>query len=238
MKPGLVQTQGRGGPQTPQPMQNSVNYRNPYEFDTHQDFVSYADEEWERARSGAGPDRLRRINEYRQWANQNQIGAIRQQGRDVFNRNRMQRQLGDEAESFRQNLDDYKQDRVEGLLPTYQLAEERGTELSRESSSRRGLLFSGLAKKQEGEMRSNLAQELAQQKADINVEAETLARKKELAAAASSLDQQMRLLGEAENYYNISMQNQANRRRQLANLFGGIGYGIGSYAGSRSGGES
>lgn len=240
MKQGLMGRNPNQAQQNSQPINNRpAQYRNPYEFDTYDDFVDYAGEQWNRARSApAGQSRIDAINRYRAWANQNQIGAIKQRGKDQYNRKRMQRLLGTEADEFRKNIDEYKQDRVEGLLPTYQLAEERGTRLAREDSSRRGLLYSGLGKKQESEVRSNLAQQFAQQKADINVEAESLARKKEFAAAAASLDQQMKLLGEAENYYNIAMQNQVSRRRQLAQLFGGIGYGIGAFAGMGTEGES
>ena len=152
----------------------------------------------------------------------------KQQDEEEAKRKELMTNIRGEASDFRKNLGSYKEGLINDLMPTYRAAEEEGTRRTREGASRRGLLYSGLEKKQESANRGTLAATLAQQKANINNEAETLARKKESAAASAGLAESQMLMQQAEDYYNISMQNQLNRRKAMGSLFSGIGYAIGS----------
>lgn len=139
-----------------------------------------------------------------------------------------------EAEDFRANLPDYIRQRQGVLADTARMAEEQGVRRTREGFEGRGLLYSGLAQSGEAGLRGEIRTQLRRGQSEIAQSAEELARRKELAAAASGLEQASQLMNEAEQYYNMSMQNQIARRRAMQGLIGGIGYGIGSFIGSQN----
>jgi hypothetical protein len=139
--------------------------------------------------------------------------------------------LGQSADEFRQNLPQYTKERVSSILPKYEESLESGGKKIASSFARRGLLDSNVARKEIGQFRGKVGAEYAQQKADIGRESELLARKKEQEAAATNLETQGLLRQQAEDYYDLSMQNDIMRRRALGSFAGGVGYGIGAYYG-------
>lgn len=147
----------------------------------------------------------------------------------------IRREMSEDATKFRSGLDDYKRGKKSGLIGAYADATEQGVRRTRENYSRRGLLYSGLANRGETEVRGNIQGQFDRSMADINREAEQIADTKEQAAAAAGIEQATQLLNQAEQYYNISSQNDLARRRAFGNLASGIGYGAGSLIGSGGG---
>lgn len=145
----------------------------------------------------------------------------------------LQTTAAEDAKKFREGLSGFKQNQMLGLLPTFQKAEEEGARKTRENMSRRGLLYSGLAKKAEGSVRGELASQIASAKSGIAKEAEQIADAKDRAAAAMGLDMIQQLLGQAEQYYNISFENNLARRRAIGQIAAGVGYGAGALIGNR-----
>jgi hypothetical protein len=143
-------------------------------------------------------------------------------------------ELSADAKKFREGIGGYKSERVQGLLPSFGIAKEEGVRRTRENFGRRGLLYSGLGQKGEAETRGAVQGEFNRAVAGINQEAEEIATRKEKAAAALGLEQMSMLMGQAEQYYNISAENDIARRRALGNLASGIGYGAGAYFGNQS----
>jgi hypothetical protein len=141
-------------------------------------------------------------------------------------------EMTDDAKKFRQNIEGYTAGRVQGLLPSLQDAASEGTRRTRENFSRRGLLYSGMAQKGEAESTGAVKSEYARAVAGINAEAQKIATSKEKAAAAIGLEQMQNLMNQAEQYYNISSENDIARRRAIGNLAGGVGYGVGAYYGA------
>ena len=141
--------------------------------------------------------------------------------------------MGEEADAFREGLPDYIRDRQQTLTDTFRLAEDEGVRRTRENFGGRGLLYSGMAQAGEAGLKGELANQLASGKAAISSESENLARKKEYAAAAAGLEEAAKLMDSAEQYYNLSMQNDLLRRRNMTNLIKGVGYGVGAYYGSQ-----
>lgn len=145
---------------------------------------------------------------------------------------KLREEMFSDAKDFRSNIDAFKNRKTQGLLGDYSTAKEEGVRRTRENYGRRGLLYSGLAKKGEAETKGAIQGEYNRAKTQINQEAEQIADAKERAAAAVGIDQAQQLLGQAEQYYNLSAQNDLARRRAFGNLASGIGYGLGSIAGS------
>lgn len=139
-----------------------------------------------------------------------------------------------DAKKFREGLQGFKQNQFMGLLPSFQMAEDQGVRRTRENMSRRGLLYSGLAKEAEGQVKGQLATQIASAKSGISKEAEQIADAKERASAAMGLDMINQLLGQAEQYYNISFENNLARRRAIGQIAAGVGYGAGALYGTKS----
>ena len=137
-----------------------------------------------------------------------------------------------DSDKFAGNLDNYKREQFQGLLPAYNQALEKGTRNVREGAGRRGLLYSGLAQKGEREMRGQLASQMDRSKVAISQDARSLAMKKAAAATASGLQNAAMLMQQSEQYYNLSMQNQLNRRKALGAIAQGAGEAAGTYFGS------
>lgn len=138
-----------------------------------------------------------------------------------------------DAKKFRQDLEGFKQRQFTGLLPSFQIAGEEGVRRTRENVARRGLLYSGLAKKAEGSVRGELATQIAGARSSIAKEAEQIADAKDRAAAAMGLDMMNQLMGQAEQYYNISFENNLARRRAIGQIAAGVGYGAGALLGNK-----
>lgn len=145
---------------------------------------------------------------------------------------KIRREMSDDATDFRSNLESFKNRKKQGLLSEYSDAKEEGVRRTRENYGRRGLLYSGLASEGEAEIKGQIQGQYNEAKAGINQEAEQIADAKERAAAAVGIDQAQQLLGQAEQYYNMSAQNDLARRRAFGNLASGLGYGLGSIAGA------
>jgi hypothetical protein len=145
----------------------------------------------------------------------------------------LQTQMSKEAKRFQQNLPNYTAQQYQSLLPEYQRAQEEGLRSIREGSARRGLLQSGLRQGAEGNLRTQLAGELATSRVNINREAEQLARSKKEAASSVGLQMMTDNLRRAEELYNMQLSNQVARRQAFGQIASGIGYGVGSYYGSR-----
>lgn len=146
----------------------------------------------------------------------------------------IQREMKEDARKYRENLEYTRGQRMGGLLPEYQEAAREGTRRTRENYGRRGLLYSGLRKKGEGELKGKLASELARAQAGIREETERTAQMKEMAAAAQGLENASILMNQAEQYYNMSMQNDLARRRAFGLLGQGLGRAAGTYYGQQS----
>lgn len=150
---------------------------------------------------------------------------------------RIREEMASDADEFRSNLGAYKNRKKQGLIGDYADAKEEGVRRTRENYGRRGLLYSGLAQKGEAEMKGAIQSQYDRSVADINREAEQIADAKERAAAAAGIEDAQQLLNQAEQYYNLSAQNDLARRRAFGSLASGIGYGMGSIAGSGGGNE-
>lgn len=150
---------------------------------------------------------------------------------------RIRDEMASDADKFRSNLGAYKNRKKQGLIGDYADAKEEGVRRTRENYGRRGLLYSGLAQKGEAEMKGAIQSQYDRSVADINREAEQIADAKERAAAAAGIEDAQQLLNQAEQYYNLSAQNDLARRRAFGSLASGIGYGMGSIAGSGGGNE-
>lgn len=146
----------------------------------------------------------------------------------------IQREMKEDARKYREQLEYTRGQRMGGLLPEYQEAAREGTRRTRENYGRRGLLYSGLRKKGEGELKGKLASELARAQAGIREETERTAQMKEMAAAAQGLENASILMNQAEQYYNLSMQNDLARRRAFGLLGQGLGRAAGTYYGQQS----
>lgn len=151
---------------------------------------------------------------------------------------RQRLELSADAGDFRGNIDEYKKDRMSGLLEQAKYQSEEGAKKIREGFSNRGLLYSGFEPKKQSEFRGQIASELAKSRAGINKEAEDIARRKEMLAASVGLENFGNLMNQAEQYYNMAAENDLNRRRALGNVIAGIGYGIGSFYGNKNPSDS
>jgi hypothetical protein len=143
----------------------------------------------------------------------------------------LRKEMSDDAKNFRANIDGYKSEKIQGLLPSYDMAKEEGVRRTRENYSRRGLLYSGLGQKGDAEARGAVQGEFNRAVAGINQEAEGIATRKEKAAASIGLEQMGLLMNQAEQYYNMSAENDIARRKALGSLASGFGYAAGAYAG-------
>jgi len=146
----------------------------------------------------------------------------------------IRRELMEEAKRFRSGLPQYKREK-------YGIAAEQGREelnenlgLIRKSANSRGLLFSGLRQGAEAGSRAKTAAMLAQQKADINREAEDLASAKEYTAGTVGLAGYGDAIKRQDDLYQAQYERALQRRKELQGLGSGIGYGFGTYASYRN----
>jgi hypothetical protein len=143
--------------------------------------------------------------------------------------------LMDEASKFRQGLDRYKGEKygIAANAARDQLNET--TKTIRASANQRGLLYSGMRQGQEAGARGRMASILAQQRAEINKEAEDLAAAKDATAANVGLAGYDNAIKRADDAYNLASQNEIARRKALAQIGEGVGYGFGAMYKKREG---
>lgn len=142
-----------------------------------------------------------------------------------------EKEISLDATNFRKNIPDYTADQYRGLLPQARDTLDTGLNTIRVGSNNRGMLFSGLREHGEQSLRSDLASMLAAQQRNINQEAEEIATAKEKTAASTGLATFGRNLENSERLFNLRLENAINRRRALADLGAGLGYGAGAFAG-------
>lgn len=145
----------------------------------------------------------------------------------------LRKKLAGEAADFRANLPKYKQQQYTVSANTGRDEMQKQLRQIRNAANSRGMFFSGLRAGAEGDARTRMAAILAQQKADINREADDLATAKEEQAAQVGLagfgDAQQR----AQSAYQLALQNEIARRQGFESLGKGVGYGFGAYYGSK-----
>lgn len=142
--------------------------------------------------------------------------------------------LSGEAKSFRSGLPRYKEEKY-GMAAGAGRDQLEGTvDTIRKSANQRGLLYSGMREGQEAGARSRMASILAAQRAEINREAEELASAKDASAASVGLSGYDAAIKRADDTYNQQLANEIARRKALAQIGEGVGYGFGAYFGKKA----
>lgn len=139
------------------------------------------------------------------------------------------------AKDFRTNLGGYKTEQY-GLAARQgagKLKENLG--LIKRGSNQRGLLFSGLRQGAEGNARASMAALLANQRAQINTDANALADTYDNQAATLGLANYGDSVKRSEDAFRRSQEAAEERRRMISELSSGVGYGLGSIAASKKG---
>lgn len=141
----------------------------------------------------------------------------------------LRKKLAGESQMFRENLPQMKNDQYESAANAGHAALDDTTRTIRASANQRGLLYSGLRQGQEAGARQRMASTLASQRAEINREAESLANSKDEVVGNVGLAGYDAAQKRAEDAYNLNLQNEINRRRGMAQIGEGVGYGLGTY---------
>lgn len=114
------------------------------------------------------------------------------------------------------------------------LAEKSGIKRTRQNYNRRGLLYSGLREAGEQGVRGQVASTMAQQKAQSNKELTDMAQAKVNKAAQAGLQGYQDSVNREAEIAGINLQNQVARTQAMQALGQTVGYGAGTYLGSRS----
>jgi class 3 adenylate cyclase len=138
-----------------------------------------------------------------------------------------------EAKEFRANLPKYTGERYAQAAQLGQETLQDTTKNIKQNANRRGLLFSGMRQGQEASARGRMASMLAGQRAEINREAQDLAGAKEEAAAQTGLAGFGDAIQRSDNLYKQALDQEMARRKNMAQLGQGVGYGLGAYYGSK-----
>lgn len=145
--------------------------------------------------------------------------------------NDMNEEVRAQARSFRAGLPQYKDEQY-GLVAREGAKNlENNLNTIQRSSNQRGLLYSGLRRGAEVGARGAMAATLAQQRADINRSADRLADSYDNTAANIGLAGFGDAVRRSESELQNATQAAIERRRNLAELGSGIGYGFGSLYG-------
>lgn len=151
----------------------------------------------------------------------------------VEQRNRM----GDYASQFANNLGDYKGEQIR------QAGEGSRRDLSARladvttAANQRGLLYSGLKQGAEQDERASAASDLAGTTSDINRTAEEQSRQMTQQDIQAGMGLRNALNQRAQNVYNLSQEQEAQRGGLLKGLGGSVGTiaGMGQYGSPKKG---
>lgn len=146
----------------------------------------------------------------------------------------LNRSVRGQAKRFRENLPGYKDDQYNQVEKAGAIQMRENDDTIAKSSNQRGLLFSGLRQGAQASSRASIASTLAKQRAEINQEAEDLARSYESASANIGLASFGDALKRSESALNDSLQRAIERRRAISEIGSGIGYGLGTLYGRNS----
>jgi hypothetical protein len=137
-------------------------------------------------------------------------------------------QMTKDAKKFRAGLGQYTDEQysAQANRGREQLQGTLGTIKS--AANQRGMLYSGLRQGAEGGARQNMASILANQRAQINTEASSLADTKDFAAANVGLAGFGDAVRRADDTYAASLQSANARNLALGQIGQGVGYGLGT----------
>lgn len=147
----------------------------------------------------------------------------------------LRQRMGKEAKDFRSNLGKFKNEKYGMVADAGREELANTTKGIRTAANQRGLLFSGMREGEEANARSRMASILAAQRAEINKEAEELATSKEQSVANVGLAGYDAAIKRADDAYSVMLQNEIQRRKGLAQIGEGVGYGFGAYYGKKAG---
>lgn len=149
----------------------------------------------------------------------NELARIDEQKRLDDQRKKLQ----DFATDYEAKAPELRNQRVQGLLGTYGDTLREGSRKLKEDYNRRGLLYSGLRAKGEGEFKSGLEGSLRKEIYNVNKEISDISQAQKEAAAAVGLQNAQELAQRAEDLYNLQTENQLARQRSLQAMASGIG---------------
>lgn len=141
--------------------------------------------------------------------------------------------VGNEAFNFREQLPGLMANSRDNIAKQAGGALDQGLRGIRSGMSNRGLLYSGLRQKAEGDERGAVANAMAKQIGQSNSELRQKAEGKEQAAAAAGTAGYRDSLEQQRQIEDMSMQNEIRRSQQWQQLAQAGGYAAGSYMGGR-----
>lgn len=138
-----------------------------------------------------------------------------------------------QAQDFRANMPQMEQD----LGSAYERQARRGLAQNIQginaNASRRGLLYSGLRQGAEAGAQAKAAGDVAQKRYEINQGLEQNAQGLESGSASNIFSSYKNDIQNADDSYNLALQQMQSRNNLLTGLFGGIGAAAGGYLGRR-----
>lgn len=138
-----------------------------------------------------------------------------------------------QATDFRNNLPQMEED----LGSSYERQARRGLAQNIQginaNASRRGLLYSGLRQGAEAGAQARTAGDVAQKRYQINQGLEQNAQGLESGAASNIFSSYKNDIQNADDSYNLALQQMQSRNNLLTGLFGGIGAAAGGYLGRK-----
>ena len=143
------------------------------------------------------------------------------------------RELQEGAREFREEAGDIAAEQGGLLRRQAEDVLEEGTQDIRKGYSSRGLLYSGIRQKAEGDLRGQVSGELARSQAQLQSDLEDEARAKEFMAARYGLQGYEEARQRYEDVYNRRLRNALESRKRFAGVGAGLGYLMGSGLGSQ-----
>lgn len=141
----------------------------------------------------------------------------------------LRKKMTGDAESFRKNIQGFKDEQFAPELQQANMAEREGLTNVDRSTNRRGLLYSGINDLGRADIGTQKALTVSQAKQDINSLAEQLASQKENAAASVGLEGFQDILNQQGLLNKEAADARAARQAQYQQIGQGLGYGAGAY---------